>query len=182
MIIGFVTSIIIFGIGCGLAFCGSLDFKVLKDNEGMITTKTTTFEMNNQLIINSYEHDINYIESDNNDIKLEYKANKVCELVDINYENNIELYFDYDDPINIVKETINNLKNKKIIPITCNAYELNIYSNKNNIDILKNNYQKELERRKEYEDQRTSWEREIDELREENLRLNDRINELENNE
>ena len=50
----FIISLIVFGIGCGLVFIGSLNFDVLVDNTKMLKVQTTEHEMKDGLFVSSY--------------------------------------------------------------------------------------------------------------------------------
>ena len=180
MIWSFVLSIIVFGIGLGFMFLGSLDFEVYDDDYGMIETKTTTLKMNDNLaIFNYYNEQVNYIESNDTDVKVEYKINKSCYIREYKNDNvTIDINVECDEPIKLVREFLNNVNNKKIIPISQAIYEVNIYTNKKNISIIKSNVEKELARRKEYEEEVNGWERQINELEAENRELRQKVDEL----
>ena len=188
MIWSFLISIIALGIGIGIMCLGTLNFKVYEDDAEMVETKTSTYKMNdNFTIFNYYSEEINYIESDNNDIKVEYKINKACNIHEYNTNDSlIEINAECDEPIKVVKEFVDNLNNKKIIPISHMIYEINVYSNKKNISIIKKNIQKEEARRKEIEEREYGYEKQIrdmeemnDKLYSENEELKERIRELE---
>ena len=171
MIYSFILSIIIFGIGVGLAFIGSLDFTILENDDSLATTKVSSYQMSNNFMIEGFNN-INYIESDNDDIKVEYKYTKCCDLIEeVNSDNRVNLYFNCDNVLVFIKEIIKNINDKKIIPIDNRIYEINIYSNKRNIDIIKNNVNKELERIKQEENDIRTMEETISRLESENNRL-----------
>ena len=73
MIWGFVLSLAMFGIGCGLAFSGSLNFEIVEETDETLKTVKTEHEMTDNLKIFSYYDDpIEYIETDINNVVIEY--------------------------------------------------------------------------------------------------------------
>lgn len=176
---GFIISIISFGIGCGLIFIGTLDFEIVETNELMQDTKTTEHKMQENLRINTYNvAQIKYIETESTNIKIEYQKNKYCDIEEqIDEENNtITPWTNCKQPTKLVKEVIKNINDKKIIPINDNINKMTIYTTKENIEKLKNNtndYNK-------YDRTINPYETRINELENENEKLIQKINELEN--
>ena len=177
MIWSFIISLITFGIGCGLTFIGTLSFNVTYDNEYMLKTVTKEYDMKENLIITNNYGEIEFIESEDKNIKIEYQRNKYCEIDDNNYNNNIVAWTRCENPINIAKEYIKNLNDKKIIPINSNIEKMTVYTNKSNIEILKNNINNHLN---EQENNRiiNSYEERINELKNENKELKQEIEDL----
>jgi transcriptional regulator with XRE-family HTH domain len=137
---GFILSVIILGIGIGLTLLGALNFEILEENETMEKIETREFKMNDNLYIDN-RNNIEFIETDIEDIKVEYTINKYCKIED--YEE-IEPYIYCNNYNKMIKEFIKNMNNKKIIPITSNAKKIKIYTTKENFEKLKNNEQKYL--------------------------------------
>ena len=135
-IYSFIISLISFGIGCGLIFIGTLDFDFLPNS---ISNRYIEMDMNDNYFFN-YDN-INYIESNNDNIKIEYKLNKYCN-IKYSYIDELGIIFwsSCSNPILIINEFINNINNKKIISIDNRIYEINVYTSKENIEILKNNH------------------------------------------
>lgn len=141
----FLLSIILMGIGFGTVSLGLYKLEYLYDNDKMYVTRIIRFKMNNKL--NFYTNiDINYIEDDIKDIKVEYIINKKC---DLNYtvsSHNLKNIYFYPRcnsfTLENVKEHIENINNKKIIRIKNEIQTIKIYASKKNIEILKENYQK----------------------------------------
>lgn len=173
MIWSFIISLITFGIGCGLTFVGTLSFDITYDSEYMIKTVTKEYDMKENLIITNNYGEIEYIETDDKNIKIEYRINKYCD-IDDNNNNNIVAWTYCENPINIAKEYIKNLNDKKIIPINNSIEKMTVYTNKTNIETLKNNWDKYLlEMQKHY-----SYEEKLNELEDENRELKQEIREL----
>lgn len=171
MIWTFIISLITFGIGCGLTFIGTLSFDVSYDNESMLKPVTKEYEMKEDLTILNNYREIEYVETEDKNIKIEYQINKYCE-IDVNNYNNTILSWSYcENPMEIAKEYIKNINNKKIIPINGTIEKMTVYTNKTNIETLKNNLKKHMddsentERINEYEEQINELEIENEELK-----------------
>ena len=177
MIWSFIISLITFGIGCGLTFIGTLSLDITYDNEYMIKTVTKEYDMKENLIITNNYGEIEYIETEDKNIKIEYQINKYCDINDNNYNNYISAYSYCENPIKIAKEYIKNINDKKIIPINSNIEKMTVYTNKENIETLKNNWNNHLN---ESENNRiiNSYEERINDLKEENKELKQEIEDL----
>ena len=97
--------------------------------------------MQDYTFIDTFGKDINYIEADNENIKLEAKLNKYC---DLKYQiqsnpHGILIWSDCTKPMKIIKQFINNLNNKKIISLNNDIQDITIYASKENIAKIKNN-------------------------------------------
>ena len=171
MIWTFIISLITFGIGCGLTFIGTLSFDVSYDNESMLKLVTKEYEMKEDLTILNNYREIEYVETEDKNIKIEYQINKYCEIDVNNYNNTISSWSYCENPMEIAKEYIKNINNKKIIPINGTIEKMTVYTNKTNIETLKNNLKKHMndsentERVNEYEEQINELEIENEELK-----------------
>ena len=74
MIWSFIISLAIFGIGIGLIFVGTLNFKVLDTNETLLKQETMEFEMQEGMFFNFY-NDVKYVEANMDNVKVEYNIN-----------------------------------------------------------------------------------------------------------
>ena len=175
MIWSFIVSLITFGVGCGLIFIGTLSFDLLSDKENMLKTVSREYEMKDDLIITNNYGEVEYIETEDNNIKIDYQINRYCDIEDSN--NNIVAWSYCDNPINIAKEFIKNLNDKKIIPINNSIEKMTVYTNKSNIEKLKNNFNNYMNK---LEDSRivSSYEERINELKNENNELKQEIEDL----
>ena len=143
MIWSFILSLIVFGIGCGLIFVGTLDFKVVDNYK----TETTEYEMKDNLVLfPHYYIDVEYVESNNNTIKVEYTLDKYCEVNEINDHDVILVSVDCDDPITIIREVFKNLNDKKLISISSDIEKITIYASKENINKLEENRKPYIEK------------------------------------
>ena len=88
----------------------------VEDNQfkNILKTEYMELDMRNDLVFGTYPV-VEYIESDNDNIKIEYTINKYC---NINHSNSsesvIHMWSNCDNPIKLAKEVINNLNDKKI--------------------------------------------------------------------
>ncbi len=133
-----LASVLITGVGIGLLSIGIFNFELISSNDPLYyKEETKEIEMDDSLLINN--HDVNYIESDNNNLIIKYKVNKYNK-TNLSIDNNwvyISAYI--EDPIKAAKEFIKNINSRKIISIDNYIYDLEIYTNKDNIEKLKQN-------------------------------------------
>ena len=181
MIWSFIVSLITFGIGCGLIFIGALSFEITYDNEYMQKKVTKEYEMKDDLLIyqNNY-YEIEYVETEDKNLKITYEINKYCDIMDEMYgenENTIRVWSECENPINIAREYIKNINNKKIIPINDNIEKMTIYTNKTNIEKIKNNWNNYLLEVQKIEENH-SYENKLNKLEDENKELKQEIREL----
>ncbi len=177
---GFIISMIVFGVGCGLVFNGSLNFEVSDNYEPNLKIVTKEYNMQKNLIPFPHSNiEIEYTESNINNIKIDYSVNKYCNIDDNIDDNEIMAWSNCTNITKIAKETLKYINNKKLVPLNNDITKITIYASKNNIDILKNNRNKYYEEIKRYDEERNSYEEEIDKLSNENEKLREKINELE---
>ncbi len=132
-----ISSLISLGIFIGFILIGSMNFNVVSTNE--FKTGTFEYQMKDNLFFSTYL-DINYIESDIDNVKLEYEVLNLCDAEDSKYyENGIHIYASCSNMPRLIKEVINNLNNKKIIQINDEIRNIKVYASKENIEKLKNN-------------------------------------------
>jgi len=140
MIWTFIISLITFGIGLGFTLVGVLDFEYIQNDKNNLETEYLELDMRDDLILRPYE-ETEYIESDNDNIKIEYTINKYCNIEHSNFSDHIvNIWGNCNDPIKLTKEFIQGLNNKKIISINSELSNVKIYTTKENIILLKNNY------------------------------------------
>jgi len=177
MIWTFIISLITFGIGCGLTFVGTLSFDISYENEYMLKPVTREYEMKEDLtILNNYGK-IEYVETDDKNVRIEYQINKYCEIDENIYNNTISPWTYCDNPLEIIRECIKNMNNKKLIQINDGIEKMTIYTNKTNIETLKNNLKKHMND-SENTERINTYEEQINELENENEELKLEIEEL----
>ena len=139
----FITSTIIFGISCGIIFIGTLNFNVSKVAISRnLKQDVLTLPMEDNLFFDTHIN-IEYIESENTDIKMEYTINKECDLAyDLtSFEGfkRVNFWGYCANPMALVRQVIDNLNNKVIADINNDIYDVKIYTSKENISKLKQN-------------------------------------------
>jgi len=169
IVLSIVGSIIVFGMSCGLIFRGALNFEVTTNDNSQLEQQTFELAMTD----NTFFHDnnITYIESDIDNIRVEYKLNKYCHLSPVdNNTNGVHLWTNCDKPITMLRETIKSINDKKLVPINSEIEDIVVYANQENIAKMnanKEKYNLENTRINELEEKINELERENAELREE---------------
>ena len=135
-----IISLVAFGIGCGMTCLGFMDFE-FKDVKDL---KSIEMEMEEDLYIREFQN-IEYIEEERDNIKLEFKINKGYN-VSYHDENQygVLLYTYCDNRFKFIKSFIDNFNNKKIINIEDSISDIKVYGNKSNINKIKANYNKNI--------------------------------------
>ena len=182
MIWSFISSLIIFGMGCGMIFVGTISFDVIENDKSLLKTVTKEYDMKDDLVIYPYGvSEIEYVNADNNNLKIEYTINKYCEVnshFNKEHDNSIVHWAYCDNPTKLVREFIKNANDKKIVPINNIVEKMTIYTNQNNIDILKNNWDKRSNEELVEEEKRRGYENRINELEEQNSELRQKVDDL----
>ena len=169
MIWAFVISLVMFGIGIGLVLVGALDFEYIENDKDILKTEYIEFDMKDDLIVGYYIDEIEYIESNNSNIKIEYTLNNYCNINhSISSDKVIHLWASCDNPIKLVKEVINSFNDKKIVSVNNELQDIKIYTTKENIEILKKNYKDYNDVEIQTQNMINSYERRINELQQKN--------------
>ena len=181
MIWTFICSLVLFGIGCGFVFLGLLSFDVIENDESNLKTVIYEYNMKDDLLISFNNSKVEYITSDNSNIKLEYSISKYCEM-DVHYneetDNTIMPFAYCQNPTKLIRAFLNNINDKKIIPINSRIERVRVYTNQSNIDILKNNYSNYLKEIEKENTIRNDYENRINELEKQNNELQQEVYEL----
>ena len=188
MIWSFVVSLIIFGVGCGLVIVGALNFKYVENDKNVLKTEYMEIDMKKDLIFGYHYPEVEYIESNNNNIKIEYTINKYCEINHSDLSDKvIHMWASCENPMKLIKEIINNFNNEKIVSINNQLQDVKIYTTKENIDILKKNYKDyndvEIQNQNlinSYEKQINELQQKIDEYVQKEEEYQEEINDLKN--
>jgi len=163
----FVISLIIFGIGIGLVIIGALNFEYIENDKELLKTEYMEIDMQDDLIFGYHYPEVEYIESNNNNIKIEYTINKYCKINHSELSNKvIHIWGSCENPIKLVKEVINNFNNKKIVSINNQLQDIKIYTTKENIEMLKKNHNDYNDYEVQHQNIINSYEKEINELEE----------------
>ncbi len=179
----FILSLVLFGIGCGLTFVGTLSFDIIDNNEKTLKTITKEYDMKDNLLLYPHSnYNIEYIKADNNNIKVEYSISKYCQIEEhYNKDNNntITAWPYCNNPTKIIRNVIKNINNKEIIPLNNEIEKITIYTNQSNIDKLKNNYDNYLKEIEKENQERNNYENRINELENKNNELQQQVYDLE---
>ena len=141
MIWSFVISLIMIGIGSGFVLVGALDFEYIENDKDILKTEYIEIDMKDDLIFGYHYPEVEYVESNNDNIKIEYTINEYCEINHSNLSDKvIHIWASCENPIKLVKEVISNFNEKKIVSINSQLQNIKIYTTKENIEILKKNY------------------------------------------
>ena len=147
----FIGSLVLFGIGIGMFALGFRDFKVINEyNEKYMTREEKIINMENMLFIETYWDNIEYIESDNNDIKIVYDHIKNSNVIIDKNENIYTIHSEsYNNEFEELKNVLDNANDK--VFVNPNYLKVYVYTNKDNIEKLKNNKKVYYERIRENE-------------------------------
>lgn len=137
----FILSLLILGSGIG---CTSIGFTKFEFKNDLSQTKEEVIEMKENLVIDYFGNQrVEYVESDNDNVRIvvNYSEGKKCYIGKAHFDNDNILH------INLINNggSFEDLKrqidflNKGIISDS-DYYEIHIYTNKENIDKLNNNY------------------------------------------
>ena len=162
-----IISLISIGFGIGLITIGLLNFNYIENDESLLKTDYIEFDMSNDLFFETYyeTNDIQYIKSNIDNIKIEYKINKFCNVEYYNVTSSgIRFISECNNPIKIIKEVIKKFNDKKIISINNDIETIKIYASERNIEILKNNRNKHFKQIETNENLINSYEKRIGEL------------------
>ena len=140
MIWSFILSLVVLGLGCGAIFIGTISFDVVENDLSFFKTVTKEYDMKNNTMMYPYgDYNIEYVVANNSNIKVEYTISKYCDITTNYSDGTIMAWADCDNPINLIREFINNANEKKIVSINNRIEKVVVYSNKKNIDTLKTN-------------------------------------------
>ncbi|MDO4996109.1 MAG: helix-turn-helix domain-containing protein [Bacilli bacterium] len=139
LFITFIVSLVLLGSGIGLGTIGFSKFDFVREESYEVED---TLPMNdNSFIINHYNSNYNYVESDNSDIRVVMSCPNTYTCYVENEDNIINIRTNYKEMegMKIFRKVLKDFNNKKIV--TDDHIEVNIYTNKENIDRLQNNFE-----------------------------------------
>lgn len=140
VIYSFVILLVVLGAGIGISTIGALKFEVIDEPEYKVVNRE--YEMKDGLVLypGLGDEEITYVETNDNNVKVDYKVTKLSNVQDyFDEEDVIRAYVYLNNPVEVVKTIITNISNKKIVPIDSELDSVTIYSNKDNIKKLKEN-------------------------------------------
>ena len=141
MIWSFILSLVLLGIGSGLLFKGVLNFEVM-DSSAMTKVETREYTMEEDLILFPYQYfTVSYVEEDISNIRVEYTINKYCDIIEETYEDShkISVWSDCHRWDKVIKESIQNINHRKIVPVSDTIEKVVVYASHDTIEKLKNN-------------------------------------------
>lgn len=174
--LAFVVTLVLIGTGLALTSLGIAKINYIEKPyaEPNYVEYKKTLKMTDDLVIRSYYYNINYVESNTNDVEIIINHSKFYDFSVEPDINNI-YYIKWDSntsfPI-ILKENLKDLNESKYI--NYHDRQITIYASSENIQKLKNNYSDYLAKQQNQDHQD-----EIDALYETINELNIKINELE---
>ena len=167
MIWSFVIALIMIGIGSGLVLVGALDFEYIENDKDILKTEYIEIDMKDDLIFGYHYPEVEYVESNNDNIKIEYTINEYCEINHSTLSDKvIHIWGTCENPIKLVKEVINKFNEKKIVSINNHLQDVKVYTTKENIEILKENYKEYTDIEVQTQNTINSYESRINELQE----------------
>lgn len=148
LLLGIIISLVSSALGSGLGLIGITKFDYIDSIKGSDTYEVINEEFqvkDDILFINPYGN-INYVVSNNNDIEIMIEKSKTYLVVIDNYWNsNVNYIHIYPDDENIfknIRKVISDINDLKIV--NYGDMIVTIKTSQDNIDILKDNYQKYL--------------------------------------
>ena len=144
-----------------------LNFNYIENDESLLKSDYIEFDMSNDLFFETYyeTNDVQYVKSNIDNVKVEYKINKFC---DVEYYNitlsEIRFIGECNNPIKLIKEGIKYFNEKKVVSINNDIQMIKIYASERNIEILKNNRDKFFKQVESNENLINSYEKRIGEL------------------
>ncbi len=135
----FFAGIISIGLGIGISTAWVKDITYINSYDGEnILRSEKVYEMENGLYFTNQYNNINYVEREDNSIRVSYDYSRFCE-VDFNkYDKEVVISNNcFNDENKIIKDLIKQFNSKTIIEP--DFLEVTIYTNKDNIETLKNN-------------------------------------------
>lgn len=182
MIWSFIVSLIVLGLSIGLIFLGSLKFDYLtydKNNDELVSN-TINIVMKDNTSIGYFYNDIEYIEENIDNIRVEVKTNKfVSATYNITDDGSVHIYTYNPNFKNLFDYVIKNLNNYKVVEFDSSIYEIKVYASKSNIEKLKNNLKIKKEKEDEERELRNQYENTINEYESKLQKYEEKVSDLE---
>ncbi|MBR6949761.1 MAG: helix-turn-helix domain-containing protein [Bacilli bacterium] len=142
--ISFIISLLILGSGIGCASIGFTKFDFVEDYS-VVDEKIIPMR-DNYIVHERYDgNELKFVESDNSDLRITIShATNMYSSVDVNDNYiNAYAYSNYDNVFEVIRGQLDEINKMKIH--NYNRYKVTIYTTKENIEILKNNYNRMTE-------------------------------------
>ena len=145
MLIIFLSSLLLFGLGIGIGTVGFTEFKYINDATNNIFKSTEeTFSMNDNMFIDDfYMNETKYIEDNREDVKVVIKHS---EYIDYEIKENEKHYIDIyvlrenEDFLTQIRNQIKDINNKRIV--NYDKYQVYVYASHANIEKMLENRNK----------------------------------------
>lgn len=170
-----LISLVAIGSGIGLLIVGISEFDIAVKDTNLVKDEYV-LEMKDNLMIAryfNYYHNIEYIEENRNDVKVEVEHSKYY-VSNMNEEGGLIYIYNYvpdEEVLNMIRLFIKDFNHKKIVDYDSEQM-IRVYASKENIDKMKNN-------RKDYYDNNDRLLDSMNKLQDENERLEVDINRFE---
>ena len=152
MAIVLIISLVLAGISIGIIMIGTTKFNYIEDNTSNSEIENEyNVEMSDDLYINECYCNLEYIETDTNEIKIVAKHSKYYIVNYINDKNKIYIQFVNDETkyMELIRNIIKDINNKEIK--NYNIPTVYVYASKDNIEKLKENRAKKYEKQRQNE-------------------------------
>lgn len=168
-----ISALVLAGLSIGMILIGITKFNIVeKPNTETEIEDVYNIQMTDNLLINGWNKNIEYIETDSNEVKVVVKHSKYykTDLENINETIDIYTYQDNSKFMDSIRNIINDINNKEIKSYYNNPM-ITVYTSKDNIEKMKQNKQMQYEKNNSLK---------IERLYDENESLENQIFELEN--
>ena len=142
-----ISSLILAGLGIGLFLVGLTKFNIVEEpNTNTEVEETYNMQMTDNLSISGWNNNINYIETDSNEVKIVIQHSEYYKINLDNYNEILYIYTYQDNTksMNLIRNVINDINNKEIKNYYNNPL-IYVYTSKNNIEKMKQNKQMQYE-------------------------------------
>lgn len=176
----FIISIFTIGLGIGLISIGISKFTYIDDmTTDYFMTEEAIIDMTDDLIIFDYFDDVEYVESDNKNIKIESTHSKYCKLHVSKDKKYVTIYnlYDSDSEYNIIYTIIEDINNRRLVNYS--KGKIKIYTTRENIQKLQKNLSNYNDEQYNINRQISEYQDTINSLEDEIIEKDEKIRELE---
>lgn len=147
LFIMFITSLILLGCGIGFGVIGFTKFDIVEDYS--VVDEEVIPMREDYLVHERYDgNELEFVESENSDLRITVShAKDMYSNIEV-VDNNIHAYAytDFDNVFEVIRGQLDDFNKMKIYDY--DKYKVTIYTNKENIETLKNNYNRFMEANK----------------------------------
>ena len=136
--VSIVISLASIGFGLGFISIGLTDFNYVDNNKNFVQDEII-INMKDGIFFGNYNGDLNYVESNEENLRIVYKHHLYTDVVMLESQNEIYFYPEVKNVniMKLVRSYIKNLNDKEVVDYS--KYDIYIYTTKENIEKLKNN-------------------------------------------